>query len=80
VPEFEEMMNRLEPGQISQPFDSRFGWHIVQVLSRREHDDTESYLRNQTRNLIYKRKLEVERQNWLRRIRDEAYVENRLTE
>lgn len=80
VPEFEEMMNKLAPGEISEPFDSRFGWHIVQVLSRRQHDDTESYLRNQTRNLIHKRKLEVERQNWLRRIRDEAYVENRLAE
>lgn len=80
VPEFEEMMNKLEPGEVSQPFDSRFGWHIVQVLSRRQHDDTEGYLRNQTRNLIHKRKLEVERQNWLRRIRDEAYVENRLAE
>ena len=80
VPEFEDAMNKLAPGEISQPFDTRFGWHIVQVLTRRQHDDTESYLRNQTRNLIQKRKLEVERQNWLRRIRDEAYVENRLNE
>lgn len=80
VPEFEDAMNKLAPGEISQPFDTRFGWHIVQILSRRQHDDTESYLRNQTRNLIQKRKLEVERQNWLRRIRDEAYVENRLNE
>lgn len=74
VPEFEEAMNGVAPGQISEPFQSRFGWHIIQVLSRREHDDTDSYLRTQARNLIQKRKIEEETENWLRRIRDEAYV------
>lgn len=74
VPEFEEAMNKVPPGEISEPFQSRFGWHIVQVLSRRQHDDTDSYLRTQARNLIQKRKVEEETENWLRRIRDEAYV------
>ena len=75
VPEFEEEMNKLKPGEISQPFQTRFGWHIVQVLSRRQHDDTESYLRMQARNQIQQRKSEEETENWLRRIRDEAYVQ-----
>jgi len=74
VPEFEEEMNKLKPGEISQPFQTRFGWHIVQVMSRRKFDDTKAYLRLQARNQIQQRKIEEETENWLRRIRDEAYV------
>ena len=74
VPEFEEEMNKLKPGEISQPFQTRFGWHIIQVMSRRQHDDTQAYLRSQARSQIQKRKIEEETENWLRRIRDEAYV------
>ena len=80
VPEFEEAMNKLQAGEISQPFESQFGWHIVQVISRRQHDDTDSYLRNQARQLIHKRKVAEETEHWLRRLRDEAYVEYRLEE
>ncbi|MBI1423391.1 MAG: peptidylprolyl isomerase SurA [Gammaproteobacteria bacterium] len=74
VPEFEEEMNKLKPGEISQPFQTRFGWHIVQVMSRRKFDDTKAYLRLQARNQIQQRKIAEETENWLRRIRDEAYV------
>jgi len=80
VPEFEEVMNKLQPGEISQPFETQFGWHIVQVMSRRQHDDTESYMKNVARQSIYKRKVAEETEQWLRRIRDEAYVEYRLDE
>jgi len=74
VPEFEEEMNKLKPGEISQPFQTRFGWHIVQVLSRRKHDDTKAYLTAQAHKQIEQRKIEEATENWLRRIRDEAYV------
>ena len=80
VPEFQDAMDKLQPGEISQPFESQYGWHIVQVLSRRQHDDTDSYLKNQARQSIYKRKVAEETEQWLRRIRDEAYVEYRLEE
>lgn len=80
VPEFEEAMNKLQPGEISQPFETQFGWHIVQVMSRRQHDDTEAYMKNVARQSIYKRKVAEETEQWLRRIRDEAYVEYRLDE
>ncbi len=78
VPEFEQQMNRLEPGQISEPFQTRFGWHIVQVLARRAHDDQGKTRRSRIRELIRQRKIEEETRNWLRQLRDEAYVENRL--
>lgn len=74
VPEFQEEMDKLKPGEISQPFQTRYGWHIVQVLSRRKFDDTKAYLRLQAHNQIQQRKIEEETENWLRRIRDEAYV------
>ncbi len=78
VPEFEQQMNRLQPGEISEPFQTRFGWHIVQVLERREHDDQGAGQRSRIRELIRQRKIEEETRNWLRQLRDEAYVENRL--
>ena len=78
VPEFENVMDSLEPGATSQPFRSQFGFHIVQVLDRREHDSTEDIKRAQARDAIRRRKLEEARTDWLRQMRDEAYVEYRL--
>jgi len=80
VPQFEEAMNALQPSQVSEPFETQFGWHIVQVLSRREYDNTEEFKKAQARNLLRQRKIEEELQTWLRRLRDEAYVEYRLEE
>ncbi|HHS83352.1 MAG TPA: molecular chaperone SurA [Gammaproteobacteria bacterium] len=80
VPEFEQQMAKLKANQISEPFKSRFGWHIVQVLERRNHDDQGKTRRSKVREVIRQRKIEQETQNWLRQLRDEAYVENRLAE
>jgi len=78
VPEFQQVMDKLTPGEISQPFQSRYGWHIVQVMSRRQHDDTKQFNRNKAREDLRKRKLNEATQNWLRRLRDESFVEIRL--
>ena len=80
VPQFEDAMNALKVNEISQPVESRFGWHIIQVLERREHDSTNELKRNQARDLIRKRKTDEELELWLRRLRDEAYVEYRTEE
>ncbi len=80
VPEFENEMNELEPGLISKPFKSPFGWHILQVLERREHDNTEDVKRARAREAIRTKKIDEALQNWLRSLRDEAYVEYRLDE
>ena len=78
VPEFENAMNSLAPGEVSPAFKTQFGYHIVQVLERREHDSTEDVKRAKARESIRQRKLEEARQNWLREMRDDAYVEYRL--
>lgn len=75
VNSFEGVANSLSIGQISEPFKSPFGWHILEVLERRDHDKTKSSKENQARNTIQKRKIDEELRLWLRRIRDEAYVE-----
>lgn len=75
VPEFEQVMNRTPKGELSEPFESRFGWHILQVLDRREQDMREQVAENQARATISKRKYIEELDNWLREIRAEAYVE-----
>jgi len=78
VPEFEETMNGLAPGEISKPVKSEFGWHLIQVQERRTHDSTEEYERTKVRDLIRSKKYEEELFLWLRRLRDESYVEYRL--
>ena len=78
VPQFEAQMDRLGPGELSPPFETQFGWHIVQLLERRDHDGTEEILKNEARETIRRRKAEEATDLWLRRLRDEAYVELRL--
>ncbi len=78
VPQFEDVLARLPKGEVSPPFRSSYGWHIVEVLDRRQYDSTEEYLRGQAREALFRRKAEEEWELWLRRLRDEAYVEYRL--
>ena len=80
VPEFEEAMNRLAPGEISKPVKSEFGWHLILVQEHRTYDSTEEYERTKVRNLIRTKKYEEELFLWLRRLRDESYVEYRIDE
>jgi len=80
VPEFEQVMDRLKPGEISKVFKTEFGWHIVQVMSRRQHDDTIESQRSKARQLIGKRKSGEAAESWLRQLRSEAYVELRLNQ
>ena len=80
VPVFERTMDSLAPGAISEPFRSRFGWHLVQVLERRDRDATETSRRAEARRRLRSRKIEENTQAWLRRVRGEAYVEYRLGE
>jgi len=80
APKFDEVMGPLSPDGISDPFETELGWHIVQVLQRRDHDNTREALRAKARDAIRQRKIEETGQAWLRRLRDEAYVEYRFRE
>ena len=75
VPAFEQQMDALQPNQISEPFKTQFGWHIVQVLERRDYDNTEEVMKNNARMELRKQKADEAIELWLRRLRDEAYVE-----
>ncbi len=75
VPEFRDVMNMIPQGQVSVPFQSEFGWHILQVLDQRQVDMTSEMREQQARNLLQNRKFDEELQTWLLEIRDEAYVE-----
>ena len=77
VPEFEEKMNSLAVGEMSDVFKSRFGWHLIKVFARREENMAEEYQRSKAREQIRQRKIDEEMETWLRSMRDEAYVEYR---
>ena len=78
VPEFSAMMRQTAEGEVSEPFESEFGWHILAVDGRREEDMSEEALRNMAMDLLFRRRFEEERQEWLKEIRDEAFVELRI--
>ncbi len=78
VPQFEQVMAETPINAISEPFQTQFGWHILQVLERRDYDNTEEFKRNNARRQLIERKVAEEQEIWLRRLRDEAYVEIRL--
>ncbi|MDW3095643.1 MAG: peptidylprolyl isomerase [Gammaproteobacteria bacterium] len=78
APAFREVVEKIPPNELSNPFKSRFGWHILQVIDKREHDNSDEARRNQAREFIRQRKLSEETELWLRQLRDESYVENRL--
>ena len=75
VPEFEEVMYTIPLNEVSQPFQSPFGWHILQVTARREQDFSNEILRNKAENILSQRKYEQELRVWLQEIRDEAFIE-----
>ena len=78
VEEFEEVVERTEIGQISQPFQSRFGWHILEVTGRRSYDNTEDLKELNCMQQIKNSKIGNETELWLRRIRDEAFIDKRI--
>jgi peptidyl-prolyl cis-trans isomerase SurA len=77
TPAFQQVIESLEPGTLSEPFRSPYGWHLVEVLDKRQREDIEEYQRAQARRALYERELEQEAQRWRQRLRDQAYVEIR---
>lgn len=77
VPEFQEKMDALAVGELSEVFKSRFGWHLIMIEDRREENMAEEFKRNKAREQIRQRKIDEEMESWLRAMRDEAYVEYR---
>jgi len=80
VPEFEQAMDRLQPGGFSDPVQSTFGWHIIQVLERRTKDVSNERQRQEASKTIRARKSDSAYQEWLQQLRDRAYVEYRSEE
>lgn len=78
VPEFREVMAHTGSGELSKPFKSPYGWHVLQVMGRRATDSSGEFREQQALNVLRNRKYDEELQAWLRQIRDEAYVEIKL--
>jgi peptidyl-prolyl cis-trans isomerase SurA len=80
VPEFERAMNALQPGEISDPVESPFGYHLIQVLERKTDDVSQERQRKLARQALRERKIEEGTEEWLRQLRDRTYVEYRADE
>ncbi len=78
VPAFEQAMNALAPGQVSEPVKSQFGWHLIQVIERRNQDISIERRKQAARQAIRARKSDVVIQEWITQLRDQAYIELRL--
>lgn len=78
VPAFEKTMNQLDMHEVSGPVKTKYGWHIIEVMDRRESHDTIAMEKDAARTVISRGKMEEETRLWLQQLRDEAYVELRL--
>jgi len=76
-PAFEDALSALKENEISEPFRTQFGWHIVQLLGRRTHDQSDEVRRQRVLTALRESKVDEETELWLRRLRDEAFVEIR---
>lgn len=75
VPEFEAAMQETPVGELSEPVRSQFGWHLLEVLERREQDMSQQAMKNRAMEVLHQRKYEEELDAWLRKLRDEAFVD-----
>lgn len=75
VPEFDKTMQSAQVGKVSQPFETQFGWHILQVTDTRKQDMTKDYQKNMARQILGERQFEAELDSWLRELRSSTYVE-----
>jgi peptidyl-prolyl cis-trans isomerase SurA len=73
-------MNALQPGQVSEPVESQFGYHLIEVIERKTEEVSRERQRMSARQALRERKLEEAYEDWLRQLRDRAYVEYRLDE
>lgn len=78
VPEFERAMNSLQPGQVSEPVKSPFGWHLIVVEERRTQDMADQYRRNLARQELYERRARSQFEAWLQQMRNMAFIDNRM--
>jgi peptidyl-prolyl cis-trans isomerase SurA len=78
VPEFAQRLEELEVGELSEPFRTRFGWHIVEVTDRRTYDTTDELKEQRCAETIRASKMEEQQQLWVQQIRDQAFVDTRL--
>ncbi len=80
VPKFRQVMQATETGSISEPFRSEYGWHIIEVLDRREQDMSDEARKDMALKILHGRRFEEELDKWLKELRDEAFVEIRMGE
>jgi peptidyl-prolyl cis-trans isomerase SurA len=80
VPEFERVLDALQPGDVSGPVQTQFGWHLIQVLERRSEDMSREQQRLAARAALRSRKADESYQEWVRQLRDKAYIDYRLEE
>ena len=78
VPEFERAMNSLQPGEVSQPVETPFGYHLIEVLERKSEEISRERQRMMARQILREQKLEESYEDWLRQLRDRTYVEYRM--
>jgi len=74
TPTFETAMNKLKLHTVSQPIQTQFGWHLIEVLARKKVDDSKNFERSRAKKILYQRKYEEQLQSWLQRLRDKTYV------
>jgi peptidyl-prolyl cis-trans isomerase SurA len=78
VPPFENAMNQLAVGQLSEPVQTEFGWHLIEVQERRTQDMAEQYRRNLAREELFLRRAASSFEAWLQQVRNQTYIDNRM--